>query len=112
MKHAITFLAIVVLSAANLFAHSNLARAIRVDGAQALYDSKCAACHAKDGSGMTAAGKGLKVRDLRSEDVQKQSDDKLFDTIAKGKDKMPAYESLGHDKIHQLVAYIRGLAKK
>ena len=78
-----------------------------------LYKSKCAACHAPDGSGNTPAGKTLGVGDLRSPDTQKLSDAQLAEIIAKGKNKMPAYEkSLTPDQINGLVAFIRELAKK
>lgn len=79
----------------------------------ATYKAKCASCHAADGSGATAAGKSLKVRDLRSADVQKQSDAELYALIAKGKAKMPGYEKiLGADKCKELVAYTRRLGGK
>jgi len=43
----------------------------------------------------------------------KESDDDLAGIIAKGKNKMPAYEKqLKADQIKGLVAYIRDLAKK
>jgi len=78
--------------------------------ASATFKTKCASCHGADGSGNTAAGKSLKVRDLRSADVQKQSDDALYNIIAKGKGKMPGYEkSLGSDQCKGLVAFIRQL---
>ena len=78
-----------------------------------LYKSKCAACHAPDGSGNTPAGKTLGVGDLRSPDTQKLSDAQLTEIIAKGKNKMPAYEkSIAPDQIKGLVAFIRELAKK
>ena len=78
-----------------------------------LYKSKCAACHAPDGSGNTPAGKALGVGDLRSQDTQKLSDAQLAEIIAKGKNKMPGYEkSLTSDQIKGLVAFIRELAKK
>lgn len=81
-------------------------------GAAALYKTKCAACHAADGSGGTAVGKTLKVRNLRDPEVQKQADAQLQQIIAKGKEKMPAYEqSLKADEIRALVAYIRELGK-
>ena len=84
-----------------------------VDHIATLYAAKCASCHAKDGSGNTAAGKSLKLRDLRSAEVQAQSDDQLFNVTAKGKGKMPKYEkSLGADKCKQLVTYIRHLGGK
>jgi mono/diheme cytochrome c family protein len=80
------------------------------DGA-GLYKAKCAVCHAADGSAGTTVGKNLKIRDLRSAEVQAQSDDQLFNIIARGKGKMPPYEkSLGADKCKQLVAYARHLA--
>ena len=77
------------------------------------YKAKCVACHGADGSGNTTAGKSLKARDLRSAEVQKQSDDQLFNLIAKGKGKMPGYEkTLGAEKCKELVAYVRHLGGK
>jgi mono/diheme cytochrome c family protein len=84
------------------------ARSVPTADAAAIYKSKCASCHAADGSGSTAAGKSLKVRDLRSAEVQGMSDDALFNVIAKGKGKMPGYsKSLGDDMCRALVAYCR-----
>jgi mono/diheme cytochrome c family protein len=80
---------------------------------KALFGSKCASCHALDGSGNTATGKKLKVRDFRSPDVQKMTDAQMESVIGKGKGKMPGYEkSLGADQVKKLVAYSRELAKK
>ena len=90
---------------------SQAAVGIMGDGAET-FKSKCAACHGPDGTGSTAAGKAMKVRDLTSSDVQSQTDDQLLEVIAKGKGKMPGYEkSLGADKCKELVAYIRTLKK-
>jgi mono/diheme cytochrome c family protein len=76
------------------------------------FKARCATCHGADGSGNTAMGKKMKVRDLRSAEVQKQSDAELFNIISKGKAKMPAFgKSLGDDQIQQLVAHIRALKK-
>jgi mono/diheme cytochrome c family protein len=76
------------------------------------FKAKCVACHGADGTGNTAAGKAMKVRDLTSAAVQEQTDAQLLEIIAKGKGKMPAYEkSLGADKCTELVAYIRTLKK-
>lgn len=79
----------------------------------ALYREKaCTTCHGADGAGKTPVGKSLKVRDLRSEDVQKQSDDELAAIIADGRGKMPGYKSsLDAAQIKDVVAYIRSLAK-
>lgn len=79
---------------------------------ETVYAGKCATCHGKDGSGSTPVGKNLKLRDLRSDEVQKQTDAQLLDIIAKGKGKMQGYEkSVGPDKIQDTVAYIRTLKK-
>lgn len=81
--------------------------------ASALFKSKCALCHGDDGSGATPTGKALKAKDLRSDEVQKNSDLELTDTITKGRNKMPAFgQKLKPDQIQQLVAYIRHIAKK
>jgi mono/diheme cytochrome c family protein len=82
------------------------------DAAEATYKAKCAACHGPDGKGETAAGKSMKAGSFAAPEVVKMSDDDLATAIAKGKNKMPAYEkSLKPDQIKGLVAYIRSLAK-
>jgi mono/diheme cytochrome c family protein len=88
--------------------------ALRADDSGAgLYKAKCAACHGGDGSGTTTVGKSLKVRDLRSPDVQKLSDTELTKVIADGKGKMPAYAAkLSAAQIESLVAAIRATAAK
>jgi cytochrome c6 len=76
------------------------------------YKAKCAACHAPDGSGSSAAGKAMGVRDLRSPDVQKMSDADLIAVISNGKGKMPKYgDKMKDTEIKDLVGYSRGLAK-
>lgn len=81
-------------------------------GAEDLYKSKCAMCHGPDGSGDTTMGKKYNIRDLRSADVQKESDAQLEEIITKGKNKMPSYDGkLTKDQIKDLVAYIRTLKK-
>jgi len=80
--------------------------------AAATYKAKCAMCHGPDGKG-SAIGLKMGTHDFTSEDVQKQTDAQLTETITKGKGKMPAYDGkLKDTEIKDLVAYIRGLAKK
>jgi mono/diheme cytochrome c family protein len=99
-----------ILLAAALVVSSTAAFA--QDGA-ATYKAKCAMCHSADGSGDTSTGKAMKVRDLRSADVQKQTDAQLTDIITNGKGKMPAYKGkLTDAQIKDLVGTIRDLAKK
>ena len=102
-----------ILAMAILFQVSSQAAITPAGDGAGTYKTKCVACHAADGSGNTTAGKSLKVRDLRSAEVQKQSDDQLFNLIAKGKGKMPGYEkTLGAEKCKELVAYVRHLGGK
>ena len=76
----------------------------------AIYKAKCASCHGADGSGQTAVGKKMMLKDLRSAEVQGLSDDQLYAIVAKGKGKMPGYEkSLKAATCKELVAYIRQL---
>jgi len=81
--------------------------------AAATFKAKCAMCHGPDGSGKTPMGEKLSIHDLRSADVQKQSDAELTQIVTKGKNKMPAYDGkLTKEQIDQLVAQVRELAKK
>ncbi len=78
-----------------------------------LFKGKCGSCHGPDGAGKTTMGTMLKIRDLHSEDVQKQPDADLNRIIAKGKNKMPAFDGkLKKEQIEELVVYIRTLGKK
>jgi len=55
----------------------------------------------------------MKIHDLSSADVQKQTDEQLTGIITNGKGAMPAYQDkVTADQIKQLVAFIRQLAKK
>jgi cytochrome c6 len=78
-----------------------------------IFKTSCSLCHGPDGSGDTPTGKALKAKDLRSDEVQKQSDAELAAVISKGRNKMPAFGSkFSPDVINSLVAYIRQMAKK
>jgi mono/diheme cytochrome c family protein len=79
----------------------------------ALYKAKCAACHGPNGKADTSIGKTLKVRDLTSDEVQKQTDAQLTAITTDGKGKMPAYKGkLTDAQIKDLIAFIRSLARK
>jgi cytochrome c6 len=81
--------------------------------AEATYKAKCAGCHGADGTGSTAAGKAMKLRDFHAPEVQKETDAELTEIIANGKSKMPKYaDKLKDSEIKELVAYVRALGKK
>jgi cytochrome c6 len=87
---------------------SVLAVPARAQDGAGVYKSKCAMCHGADGKGDTAVGKSMKLRDLGSADVQKQTDAELIEITTNGKGKMPGYKGkLSDAQIKQVVAYIR-----
>jgi len=89
-----------------------MATAAFADGA-ATYKAKCALCHGANGGGDTPSGKAMKVKDLRSDAVQKQTDIELTKTISGGKGKMPAYgKQLSEPDIAAVIAFIRTLKGK
>lgn len=101
-------LATAMLLTLNLSVHAQDLKA-----AEQLYKSKCSLCHADDGSGSSITGKQLGAKNLKSEEIQKMSDDELATAISKGKGKMPAFGSkLNEAQIKSLVAEIRHFAAK
>ena len=81
--------------------------------AVAVFKKNCVLCHGEDGSGNSPTGKALKAKDLRSDEVQKQTDAELTDVISKGRGKMPSFAAkLPPETIQSLVAYVRQIAKK
>ena len=82
------------------------------DGA-ALYKAKCATCHGADGAGQTSIGKSMKLRDLRSADVQKQTDIELTKIISGGKGKMPGFgQKMSTADVMAVIAHLRTLQSK
>ena len=110
MKHLSLRTGLVILLACAALAVGSVS-AVAQDAA-AVYKAKCAMCHGPDGKG-SATGLKMGAHDFTAADVQKETDAQLTDTISKGKGKMPAYAGkLKDNEIKDLVAYIRGLAKK
>ena len=96
-----------------LFAWHSSAASAAPPTAQDVYLDKCSVCHGQDGAGNTAKGRKLKVKNVRSPEVQKISEAEMIDIVAKGKGKdMDGYaKELGDDMVKQLVEYYRSLAK-
>ena len=100
----VTLTAIAFMLFLSLSAHAQ-------NASEALYKSKCAACHGADGTG-SATGKKMGAHDFTTADVQGMSDAELAAIITNGKNKMPKYgASLKPEDIKGLVAYIRTFKK-
>jgi mono/diheme cytochrome c family protein len=100
----VTLTAITFMFSLSLSAHAQ-------NASEALYKSKCAACHGVDGSG-SATGKKMGAHDFTTAEVQGMADAELSTIITNGKNKMPKYgASLKPEDIKGLVAYIRTFKK-
>ena len=81
--------------------------------ASALFAKHCDTCHGKDGRAKTFKAKFNHARNLTDAAWQAEvSDERLFNSISKGKGKMPAFgKKLSEAEINTLVAYVRGMKK-
>ena len=103
-RFALAVVSIMAFSAMTVFAQG--------PGAD-IYKTKCAMCHAADGSGATPAGKAMKTPSFSSPEVMKMSTAELVAATKNGKGKMPAYSGkLTGAQITDVVAYIHTLQKK
>lgn len=86
------------------------------DDGEPTYKTQCMKCHGPDGDGNGHAQMKVKPADLRSDAVQKLSDEELFKTIAYGvghKEYAHAFaeRGLSAKQIADVVTYIRKFAK-
>ena len=73
---------------------------------------KCSTCHGPDGTGKTAKGKKLKVKDVH-ETVKSESEADMVKIVTdgKGKDMDSFSKELKPDQIKSIVQFYRNLAK-
>jgi cytochrome c5 len=84
--------------------------------AKKLYEQDCALCHNSSGDGKTDLAKDMQLTLLDWTDpkaLSNMSDQALFDAIRKGKGKMPPEDEgrASNENVHNLVVYIRKMAK-
>jgi len=77
------------------------------------YDKSCKSCHGADGTPNAGVAKMMKVdmRDLKTADVQAQSDDDIKKIVTNGKGKMRPVATVTGASLDNVVAYIRTLKK-
>jgi cytochrome c553 len=109
MKRKIYLLFATIVSSAGLAAAAD---------AGATWNSNCASCHGKDGSGNTTMGKKLNIKDYRDANVQAAFSDGEAERAIKegvktsGKETMKPFGSkLSDADVKALVAYIRAFKK-
>lgn len=73
------------------------------------YNRKCVSCHGRDGRGQTRRGRRARTRDLTNAEWHNDvSDERLFNSINNGRNKMPAFKKLlSESEIDALVDYVR-----
>jgi len=80
--------------------------------AASLFNSECATCHGRDGRGKTKRGRQMHSRDITNPEWQNDvSDERIFNSISRGKGKMPAFKKLSDAQIDSLVTYVREFRK-
>jgi len=76
------------------------------------YKAKCQMCHGADGTPPAAMAKSMGIKDLKSDEIQKQSDADLKGTVEKGKGKMPGFAGkLTPAQIDDVVKFVHSLKK-
>ncbi len=94
-------------------AHSATATSQKNVDASVLFDKYCDSCHGKDGQAKTFKAKFNHARNLTDSKWQAEvTDERLFNSISNGKNKMPAFgKKLSEAEINGLVAHVRRLKK-
>jgi mono/diheme cytochrome c family protein len=82
-----------------------------VQGAATSYAKYCVTCHGRDGRSKTSKGRRNHARNLTETDWQGAvSDERVFNSIANGRGKMPAFSKKMSDaEIDAMVSYVRAL---
>ncbi len=81
---------------------------------KAVFEKSCKTCHGADGRGNPAIAKMMKVtmRGLDSKEVQSKGDAELRKDIVEGTGRMKPVKGLSDNKLADVVAFVRSLAKK
>jgi mono/diheme cytochrome c family protein len=117
MKHVcLVFLLLMVAASTSLLAATSLTVEpgnVPAASAAELYAKQCASCHGKDGRAKTIKGRLKHARNLTDGEWQeKVSDERIFNSITNGKEKMPTFgKKLSQEQIESLVTYVRAFKK-
>ena len=113
MKHAC--LTLVLITATGVLASRTQGGPVTPSARSAtkLYSKNCSSCHGRDGRAKTLKAKRNHARNISDSEWQERvSDERIFNAILNGKEKMPAYgKKLSEQEIDMLVTYVRSLRK-
>lgn len=107
----------ILLASVLALATIGLARSVRAGNSAAsgaeTYAKQCSTCHGRDGRAKTMKGKLTKARNLAEAEWQERvSDERIYNVIANGKGKMPAFsKKLSDADINSVAEYVRTLKK-
>jgi mono/diheme cytochrome c family protein len=113
---SLIFLLLTFAASTSLLALASLTREpanVPAATAAQLFGKQCASCHGKDGRAKTIKGRLKHARNLTDSDWQeKVSDERIFNSINNGKEKMPTFgKKLSQEQIESLVTYVRAFKK-
>ncbi len=118
-KTGLIYIAVPAILCAILALSIAMSRSVSADAttagdARAVYNSKCANCHDRDGRARSAKAKREHSRDLTTAEWQDSvSDERIYNAISNGKGKkMPAFKKkLSDAQMDELVNYVRRLRR-
>jgi mono/diheme cytochrome c family protein len=114
---SMTALVLALMAATVVFAlggnpiRANAGRDAHGQSAATLYAQHCVSCHGRDGRSKTSKGRRNHARNLTETDWQSAvSDERVFNSIANGRGKMPAFsKKMSDGEIDAMVSYVRAL---
>jgi len=76
------------------------------------FTEQCAMCHGADGSGRSAMGKKLKIKDWHDgKTLNSMTDADGLKVIRSGKELMPGFPELTEDQLKAMLEYVRTFQK-
>ena len=74
-----------------------------------VYFDNCASCHARNGSGETAAGLRMRTPDLRNSDCEDKTDDQVIEDIARTEPHRTLNRDIGRPRMIEAIEFVRSL---
>lgn len=113
MRSCLMFILVIGGGFYTLAAYAEKSQSPNLARGEQVYKRYCAGCHGASGQGDGYRILGANPTDFTTPAAKEKSDAMLLETIHEGKLKMPAWNPrLSQEKIRDVVAYIRELARQ